>query len=41
MKEYLFSDIIHDHGLYLPNNPDMTVEEIQYIANIVNKSTQR
>jgi CDP-6-deoxy-D-xylo-4-hexulose-3-dehydrase len=41
MKEYPFSDIIHDHGLYLPNNPDMTVEEIQYIANIVNKSTQR
>jgi CDP-6-deoxy-D-xylo-4-hexulose-3-dehydrase len=41
MKEYPFSDIIHDHGLYLPNNPDMTVEEIQYIANVVNKSTQR
>jgi CDP-6-deoxy-D-xylo-4-hexulose-3-dehydrase len=41
MKEYPFSDIIHDHGLYLPNNPDMNVEEIQYIANIVNKSTQR
>jgi len=41
MKEYPFSDIIHDHGLYLPNNPDMTVEEIQYIASIVNKSTQR
>jgi len=41
MKKYPFSDIIHDHGLYLPNNPDMNVEEIQYIANIVNKSTQR
>lgn len=37
-KEYAFSDVIHDNGLYLPNNPDMTTEEIHYIAEIVNKS---
>jgi CDP-6-deoxy-D-xylo-4-hexulose-3-dehydrase len=36
---YPFSDIIHDYGLYLPNNPDMTTEEIDYISNIVNKNT--
>jgi hypothetical protein len=27
-KIYSFSDIIHDLGLYLPNNPDMSIEEI-------------
>lgn len=37
-KMYPFSDIVHDYGLYLPNNPDMTNEEIEYIANIVNNS---
>lgn len=37
-KEYAFSDIIHDNGLYLPNNPDITEDEIKYIANIVNTS---
>lgn len=35
---YSFSDIVHDFGLYLPNNPDMSTEEIEYICNIVNKS---
>jgi len=37
-KIYSFSDIIHNFGLYLPNNPDMTMEEIDYISNIVNRS---
>lgn len=37
-KNYSFSDIIHDYGLYLPNNPDMSCEEIEYICNIVNRS---
>jgi hypothetical protein len=35
-KLYDFSDIVHDFGLYLPNNPDMPIEEIDYICNIVN-----
>ena len=35
-QRFAFSDKIHDHGLYLPNNPDMTEEEIKFIANIVN-----
>jgi CDP-6-deoxy-D-xylo-4-hexulose-3-dehydrase len=33
-----FSDIVHDYGLYIPNNPDMTFEEIDYISSIVNKA---
>ena len=38
-KKYSFSDLIHDYGLYLPNNPDITENEIQYICNIVNEIT--
>jgi len=37
-KEFEFSDIVHDYGLYIPNNPDMSNEEIDYICEIVNKS---
>lgn len=39
LKEHNFSDIIHDYGLYLPNNPDMTEQEILHVANIVNSIT--
>jgi CDP-6-deoxy-D-xylo-4-hexulose-3-dehydrase len=35
-KMYPFSDVIHDYGLYLPNNPDMSENEIEYVSNIVN-----
>jgi CDP-6-deoxy-D-xylo-4-hexulose-3-dehydrase len=35
---YPFSDIVHDFGLYLPNNPDMTEDDVSYICNIVNES---
>jgi CDP-6-deoxy-D-xylo-4-hexulose-3-dehydrase len=38
LQVFPFSDIIHDYGLYLPNNPDMTEEDIKYIANIVNET---
>jgi CDP-6-deoxy-D-xylo-4-hexulose-3-dehydrase len=34
-----FADAIHKYGLYLPNNPELTEQEIEYIANIVNKNT--
>lgn len=37
-QNFNFSNIVHDYGLYLPNNPDMTVEEIDYICSIVNKA---
>lgn len=36
-KSYEFSDIIHDYGMYIPNNPDMSFEEINYIADAVNQ----
>ena len=26
---------IHEFGFYLPNNPDLTKEEIEYICNII------
>lgn len=32
-----FVDDIHDNGMYLPNNPSLTKEEIEYVCNIVNK----
>jgi CDP-4-dehydro-6-deoxyglucose reductase, E1 len=31
-----FSDHIHDHGLYLPNNPSMTKDEIRFVSDVVN-----
>ncbi len=40
-QTFEFSDKIHDHGLYLPNNPDMTEQEIDYICNIVNTVIER
>lgn len=29
---------IHEYGLYLPNNPDMTEDEIKFISKVVNES---
>ena len=40
-QNYKFADTIHDHGLYLPNNPDMTVDEIEFICNILNETINR
>jgi CDP-6-deoxy-D-xylo-4-hexulose-3-dehydrase len=34
-----FSDHIHDHGLYLPNNPNMTKDEIRFVSGVVNNIT--
>jgi CDP-6-deoxy-D-xylo-4-hexulose-3-dehydrase len=39
MQKFDFADIIHSYGMYLPNNPDITEEEIKYICSIVNKFT--
>jgi len=38
LKEFPFSDIVHDYGLYIPNNPDMTTNEIDYISDVVNSA---
>jgi len=31
-----FSKTVHEQGLYLPNNPQMTLEDIEFICNIIN-----
>lgn len=33
---YPFSDLIHEHGLYLPNNPTMSHDDVVRIADVVN-----
>jgi CDP-6-deoxy-D-xylo-4-hexulose-3-dehydrase len=35
-----FSNIIHEHGLYLPNNSSMTEDEIQFVCDVVNKTIE-
>ena len=32
-----FADIVDDYGMYLPNNPDMTLDDVEFICGIVNK----
>ena len=32
------ADIVNDCGFYLPNNPDMTEEEIRFIASLVEEA---
>lgn len=39
-KNYPFADVIHDFGIYLPNHPYLTAEEIVYISDIVNQHTK-
>lgn len=39
-QKHEFSDTIHDFGMYLPNNPSMTIEEIEKICGIVNQIIQ-
>jgi CDP-6-deoxy-D-xylo-4-hexulose-3-dehydrase len=29
------ADVVHDFGLYVPNNPDMTVEEVEEVASLI------
>jgi len=40
-KAYPFSDCIHDYGIYLPNNPTMTEDEINMVSNIINGVTSQ
>lgn len=37
-QSFNFADIVDKFGLYVPNNPDLTSEEILYICDIVNKN---
>lgn len=34
-----FANQVHNYGLYLPNNQDITEDEIHFICNIINKHT--
>lgn len=34
-----FADIVHNYGLYVPNNQDITESEIEFICDIINKHT--
>ena len=38
--KFEFADIVHNYGLYLPNNQDISKDDIEYISNIVNKYTK-
>lgn len=33
-----FADIVDKYGLYVPNNPDLTFREVEYICDIINKN---
>jgi CDP-6-deoxy-D-xylo-4-hexulose-3-dehydrase len=33
-----FADLIHEYGLYLPNNASMTEEEVMFVCSIVNNT---
>ena len=39
VNSFNFADIVHNYGLYLPNNQDITNTEIEFISKIVNKYT--
>lgn len=36
-----FADIVHHYGLYVPNNQDITVGEIKFVCDIINKYTKK
>ena len=38
--DFDFANIVHNYGLYLPNNQDIKEEEIRIISSIVNKHTK-
>lgn len=39
-KQYLKNvDLVNDYGLYLPNHPDLTEDEIKFVSSIVNRFT--
>ena len=36
-QKFNFADIVHDYGLYVPNHPEMSEEDVDYICDIVNE----
>lgn len=37
-SSFEFADIVHDYGMYIPNNPDLTENDIKLICEILNKN---
>lgn len=37
IADLCFANIIHEYGMYIPNNPLLTLEEINFICNIINE----
>jgi CDP-6-deoxy-D-xylo-4-hexulose-3-dehydrase len=37
-QSFEFADIVDNYGLYVPNNPDLTFKEVEYICDIINKN---
>jgi len=37
-KQYAFGDLVHKYGMYLPNHPSLSENDINKICNIVNDS---
>ena len=31
-----FADMVHNHGMYLPNNPQMSTQDIEFVCSIIN-----
>jgi len=40
-QSFEFADKVHNFGLYLPNNQDITKADIEFISSIVNKYTNK
>ena len=36
-----FADVVHKYGLYVPNNQDISMKEIKFICDIINKYTKK
>jgi CDP-6-deoxy-D-xylo-4-hexulose-3-dehydrase len=37
-KNLLFANLVRNYGMYIPNNPSLTNEEINFISDIINKT---
>ena len=41
VKELPFANIVHRFGMYIPNNPSLTIEELNFISEIINKEIEK
>ena len=33
-----FADKVHEYGLYVPNNHEMSEQEVQYVCDVLNRN---